>query len=199
VVLGFDVASRHQYQLLTALKELIVYCGGSTAAVPLTSIPFAQILPALIIRAADSERIVRNVVAECLGYIAILDFELMRPVFVMMTSNTGDKITLCTVAVALRHTLSRAAVKVDADALFGVIETIIGDDDLPLREETLRMLNGGLHKNPSLMESRGRLRELIVPRLITTLAYKNIIEIDLGNISTQRKLNQFYLRLTYAF
>lgn len=147
IVLGAITSNAgQQYLLLHSLKEIIKRVSEDESKAKAMTGYTATMLPLLYDNANSAEEGVRNVVAECLGKIAILEPDRLGELKAMATS--GEPSIRQTVATAVRHAVSdqpNAAVDerlaADADAFLALID----DDDLGVKRAALLTLNTLIH------------------------------------------------------
>ena len=173
--------SRRQYLLLHALKETIAYLSSTQGGVT-TLQPFVEQMWTLLFHHCESkEEGTRNMVAECLGKLTLVDPEKLLPVLQGHLSSATSSVARATVVTAVRFTIS------DQDqAIDGLLSGCIGDflqtlqdPDLNVRRVALVTFNSAAHNKPSLI--LGRLDE-ILPHLYTeTKVRKELIhEVEMG-------------------
>lgn len=140
-----------QYLLLHSLKEIIKRVSEDESKAQAMTGYTATMLPLLYNHANSAEEGVRNVVAECLGKIAILEPERLGELKAMASS--GEAAIRQTVATAVRHAVSDKATAVDerlaADA--EVFLALIDDEDLGVKRAALLTLNTLIHSKQGVV------------------------------------------------
>ena len=176
-VLGFSAAGARQYQLLSALRELIATAGDSPELE-------AAALPALLGRADDPDKSVRAAVAECLGQ---LPAARVLPALLALVPAEGalpSPALLYTAAAATRHLQARVAGDGSAEALVTLVGRLLLCEDLGAREEVLRLLLAALSRPDRLLTDS----PAVAARVLDSLAFKHIVEVDLGPFKQKNDL-----------
>eukprot|EP00903_Cladosiphon_okamuranus_P016633 g15341.t1 len=173
---AFEKSKKHQYLLLSALKEVIV-CHASTQGLNFS--PFVdQVLPHLFHHCTSDEEGVRNMVAECLGALTTMHPERLVPELLKLPGDEPNPLTLWTLATSLKYCMAgNAPVK----ALGPHMETFLkmmGDEDLDVKKAALLMVNAAVHHQPFLVSDL--LPGQIIPALYTTVELKLERIVDLG-------------------
>lgn len=173
-----DNQQKKQYLLLHSLKEVIVRQSVDKAEFQDSSVD--KILHLLFNHCESEEEGVRNVVAECLGKIALIEPEKLVPALKERTFNPAA-FTRATVAIAVKYSLVERLEKIDA-ILSNEISSflmLIKDDDRHVRRAAVLALSTAAHNKPNLI--KGLLPELL-PLLYdqTTIKLELIRTVDLG-------------------
>ncbi|VFQ60675.1 unnamed protein product [Cuscuta campestris] len=173
-----DNQQKKQYLLLHSLKEVIVRQSVDKAEFQDSSVN--KILHLLFNHCESEEEGVRNVVAECLGKIALIEPEKLVPALKERTSNPAA-FTRATVAIAVKYSLVERPEKIDS-ILSNEISSflmLIKDDDRHVRRAAVLALSTAAHNKPNLI--KGLLPELL-PLLYdqTTIKQELIRTVDLG-------------------
>jgi hypothetical protein len=104
---------------------------------------------------------------------------------VTLAGDGSDKPALSTVAIALRHALGRNAAL--GPGLSALLAQLLSEEDLAVREETLRLVVATLHH--SRADAFGSLLVSdICPRVLAALSFKQVVEIDLGPFKQKNDL-----------
>lgn len=168
----------NSYLLLSSLREVI----SDHAASPQHgfTVYVDRVLPVLTKLSERDEEGVRNMVAECLGKLAITNGAQVLPVVTQLCQATvvGSRWTGVT---SLKYALTASA-KPDAVAqVFAHIAPFLAalsDDDLSVRRAALLALNTGAHHHAQCYVPF--VREPIVPALLAATAIKLERTVDLG-------------------
>lgn len=141
-----------QYLLLHSLKEIIKRVSEDESKAMAMTGYTATMLPLLYENANSAEEGVRNVVAECLGKIAILEPSRLEELKAMATS--AEASIRQTVATAVRHAVTdqpNAAVDERLSADAGVFLALIDDEDLGVKRAALLTLNTMIHSKQAVV------------------------------------------------
>ncbi|XP_019191103.1 PREDICTED: cullin-associated NEDD8-dissociated protein 1 [Ipomoea nil] len=173
-----DNQQKKQYLLLHSLKEVIVRQSVDKAEFQDSSVD--KILHLLFNHCESEEEGVRNVVAECLGKIALIEPGKLVPALKERTTNPAA-FTRATVVIAIKYSLVERPEKIDA-ILPNEISSflmLIKDDDRHVRRAAVLALSTAAHNKPNLI--KGLLPELL-PLLYdqTTIKKELIRTVDLG-------------------
>jgi cullin-associated NEDD8-dissociated protein 1 len=180
-------SSKHQYLLLAALKEVLVYHVETEVSFEeFRDQAFAELFRHIT---ADEEG-VRNMVAECLGLLGHMAPGFVIPQLVGVLDSpapagaakaSGASVAVWTVTTAMRFALTRP---VKPDNL-GVFEQhirrfmpLLTSDDLEARKAALLLVNTAVYYNAAVV--RDLMDKEINPRLLETLKFTKVREVDLG-------------------
>ncbi|XP_071804723.1 cullin-associated NEDD8-dissociated protein 1-like [Asterias amurensis] len=171
---------KRQYLLLHSLKEIIA-CQSSTPSAVDHLKPFvASIWTMLFNHCECSEEGTRNVVAECLGKLTLIDPQTLLPKLKECLSS-DSAYTRSTVVTAVKFTISDQCQPIDP-LLKSCIQDFLKtmeDPDLNVRRVSLVTFNSAAHNKPSLIRD---LLDQILPNLYTeTKVRKELIrEVEMG-------------------
>lgn len=173
-----DNQQRKQYLLLHSLKEVIVRQSVDKAEFQESSVD--KILNLLFNHCESEEEGVRNVVAECLGKIALIEPAKLVPALKVRTTSSAA-FTRATVVIAIKYSLVERPEKID-EILYPEISsflTLIKDHDRHVRRAAVLALSTASHNKPNLI--KGFLPELLPLLYDQTLVKKDLIRtVDLG-------------------
>ncbi|CAM9970460.1 unnamed protein product [Ascophyllum nodosum] len=168
ILSAFMKSVKHQYLLLSSLKEVIV-CHANTEGLDFS--PYVdQVLPHLFKHCTSEEEGVRNMVAECLGALTCMHPKRLIPDLMELPGWTR--------ATSLKYCM---AGKAPAEALAPHMERCLGmlhDDDLDVKKAALLMVNAAVHHQPFLVSEL--LPKLVIPALYETIELKLERTVDLG-------------------
>ncbi|KAL3515772.1 hypothetical protein ACH5RR_022674 [Cinchona calisaya] len=173
-----DNQQKKQYLLLHSLKEVIVRQSVDKAEFQESSVE--KILHLLFNHCESEEEGVRNVVAECLGKIALIEPRKLVPAL-------KDRITYpaaftrATVVIAVKYAIVERPEKIDA-----ILQTeissflmLIKDQDRHVRRAAVLALSTAAHNKPNLI--KGLLPELLPLLYDQTMIKQDLIRtVDLG-------------------
>lgn len=149
---------RRQYLFLHALKEVIDEQTGATYSLEEADVVFtngvAEIWALLIKYCGSNEESIRNVVAECIGRLCIVNpghfvNELVQQV------NSSSANVRATVVTALRFLIAEqplASVDEHLRPVLGKFFAAIRDNDLNVRRVAIVTLNSAVHNKPKLIK-----------------------------------------------
>ncbi|KAL9241863.1 hypothetical protein vseg_015923 [Gypsophila vaccaria] len=173
-----DFQQKKQYLLLHSLKEVIVRQSVDKAEFQESSVD--KILNLLFNHCESEEEGVRNVVAECLGKIALIEPSKLVPALKMRTTGAAA-FTRATVVIAIKYSLVERPEKIDA-ILYPEISSflmLIKDGDRHVRRAAVLALSTAAHNKPNLV--KGLLPELLPLLYDQTVIKKELIRtVDLG-------------------
>lgn len=173
-----DNQQKKQYLLLHSLKEVIVRQSVDKAEFQDSSVE--KILNLLFNHCESEEEGVRNVVAECLGKIALIKPSKLVPALKERT-NSRAAFTRATVVVAVKYSIVERPEKIDA-VLYPEISSflmLIKDQDRHVRRAAVLALSIAGHNKPNLI--KGLLPELLPLLYDQTVIKKELIRtVDLG-------------------
>lgn len=172
---------RRQYLLLHSLKEVISCLSSSPQAVK-TLEPFVESIWSLLLQHCECpEEGARNVVAECLGRLALLEPQALLPRLEAYL-NAPSPLARATVVAAAKWTLAEKP-RPQVDALLRPqlprFLGALGDPDLGVRRVALVALNSVAHNKPALVRD---LLDTLLPRLYGETRVRNelIREVEMG-------------------
>ncbi|CAI5478422.1 unnamed protein product [Closterium sp. Yama58-4] len=182
VLQQIDSQPKLQYLLLHSLKEIISgrAASGGSAAVELEGENVGKVLALLFTHSESEEEGVRNVVAECLGRLSLIDPPRLVPALKERVSSPSA-FTRATVVAALKFTLTDSAQPIDehlkphlASFLF-----LLRDSDRHVRRAAVLALTTAAHNKPGLVED---LLPELLPLLYDQMRVKPemIRTVDLG-------------------
>ncbi|KAI3695011.1 hypothetical protein L1987_77999 [Smallanthus sonchifolius] len=173
-----DNQQKKQYLLLHSLKEVIVRQSVDKAEFQDSSVE--KILNLLFNHCESEEEGVRNVVAECLGKIALIKPLKLVPALKERTTSPVA-FTRATVVVAVKYSIVERPEKIDS-VLYPEISTflmLIKDQDRHVRRAAVLALSTAGHNKPNLI--KGLLPELLPLLYDQTVIKKELIRtVDLG-------------------
>ncbi|KAL6629111.1 hypothetical protein ACP70R_028876 [Stipagrostis hirtigluma subsp. patula] len=176
-----DNQQKKQYLLLHSLKEVIVrqsvdHAGQSE----LQDSNIEKILALLFNHCESEEEGVRNVVAECLGKIALIEPKKLIPALKERTSSPAAN-TRATVAIAIKYSIVERPEKID-EIMCSEISTflmLIKDSDRHVRRAAVLALSTAAHNKPNLI--KGLLPELLPLLYDQTVVKQELVRtVDLG-------------------
>ncbi|KAG8436055.1 hypothetical protein GDO86_007236 [Hymenochirus boettgeri] len=166
---------RRQYLLLNSLKEA------------LTSLPSEELKPyqedvwKLLIQHCEApEEGTRNVVAECLGKLILVNPSQLLPRMCKQL-NSGSPYTRSTVVTAVKFTISDQPAPIDSllQKSIGEFLKMVKDPDANVRRVALVMFNSAAHNKPSLV--RDLLSTVLPPLYNETKVRRELIrEVEMG-------------------
>ncbi|KAF3773876.1 Cullin-associated NEDD8-dissociated protein 1 [Nymphaea thermarum] len=176
-----DNQQKKQYLLLHSLKEVIArQTVDITGQAELEDRNVEKILKLLFTHCESEEEGVRNVVAECLGKIALIEPKKLIPALKMRTSST-TAFTRATVVIAVKYSIVERPEKID-EFLYPSISSflmLIKDDDRHVRRAAVLALSTAAHNKPNLI--KGLLPELLPLLYDQTVVKQEMIRtVDLG-------------------
>ncbi|KAI3445544.1 hypothetical protein Pfo_002209 [Paulownia fortunei] len=173
-----DNQQKKQYLLLHSLKEVIVRQSVDKAEFDDSSVE--KITNLLFNHCESEEEGVRNVVAECLGKIALIEPGKLVPALKERTSNPAA-FTRATVVIAVKYSIVERQEKID-EILYPEISSflmLIKDHDRHVRRAAVLALSTAAHNKPNLI--KGLLPELLPLLYDQTVIKKELIRtVDLG-------------------
>ncbi|KAJ1702873.1 hypothetical protein LUZ63_002652 [Rhynchospora breviuscula] len=170
---------KKQYLLLHSLKEVIAR--QSTAGQnELRDLYVEKILALLFNHCESEEEGVRNVVAECLGKIALIEPNKLIPALKERTASPAA-FTRATMVIAIKYSIVERPEKID-EILYPEISNfllLIKDSDRHVRRAAVLALSTAAHNKPSLI--KGLLPELLPLLYDQTVVKQELIRtVDLG-------------------
>ncbi|KAL8527649.1 hypothetical protein ACS0TY_005482 [Phlomoides rotata] len=173
-----DNQQKKQYLLLHSLKEVIVRQSVEKAEFDDSSVE--KITKLLFNQCESEEEGVRNVVAECLGKIALIEPGKLVPALKVRTTNLAA-FTRATVVIAVKYSIVERQEKID-EILYPEISSflmLIKDQDRHVRRAAVLALSTAAHNKPNLI--KGLLPELLPLLYDQTVIKKELIRtVDLG-------------------
>ncbi|KAJ3680666.1 hypothetical protein LUZ60_016944 [Juncus effusus] len=174
-----DNQQKKQYLLLHSLKEVIAR-QSTTGQSELRDSYVEKILALLFNHCESEEEGVRNVVAECLGKIALIEPNKLIPA---LKERTGSPtaFTRATVVIAIKYSIVERTEKIDEILLREISNflMLIKDSDRHVRRAAVLALSTAAHNKPNLI--KGLLPELLPLLYDQTVVKKEMIRtVDLG-------------------
>ncbi|XP_071033153.1 cullin-associated NEDD8-dissociated protein 1 isoform X2 [Parasteatoda tepidariorum] len=171
---------KRQYLLLHSLKEIISCQSASPATVKLLQ-PFIQNVWSMLFNHCEcTEEGTRNVVAECLGKLTLIDPGHLLPELKAYLSSDSP-LARSTVVTAMKFTISDQPQPIDSllRGCIGDFLKTLKDPDLNVRRVALVAFNSAAHNKPSLIRD---LLDSILPELYNeTKVRKELIrEVEMG-------------------
>ncbi|KAM3878341.1 cullin-associated NEDD8-dissociated protein 2 [Diretmus argenteus] len=166
---------RRQYLLLHSLKEVISACPVSSL------LPHVESIWALLFQNCQcQEEGTRNLVAECLGKLTLVNAAQLLP-RLKQQLNAGSPLARSTVVTAVKFTIVDQSAPIDAllkDCIGDFLKTL-QDEDISVRRVALVMFNSAAHNKPSLI--RGLLATVLPHLYKETQIRKDLIrEVEMG-------------------
>lgn len=176
-----DSQSKQQYLLLHSLKEVITRQSlDEIGNVELKEPDLEKILLLLFSHCESEEEGVRNVVAECLGKLALIEPGKLVPAL-LARCRSPSAFTRATVVIAIKYTILERPQPID-DYIKSCISTfllLIKDSDRHVRRAAVSALSTAAHNKPGLI--RDLLPELLPLLYDQTVIKKELIRtVDLG-------------------
>ncbi|KAG2704353.1 hypothetical protein I3843_05G001300 [Carya illinoinensis] len=153
-----DNQQKKQYLLLHSLKEVIVRQSVDKAEFQDSSVE--KILKLLFNHCESEEEGVRNVVAECLGKVALIEPAKLVPALKVRTTSSAA-FTRATVVIAVKYSIVERPEKID-EIIYPEISSflmLIKDHDRHVRRAAVLALSTFAHNKPNLI--KGLLSELL--------------------------------------
>uniref|UniRef100_A0A671W6A5 Cullin-associated and neddylation-dissociated 1 n=1 Tax=Sparus aurata TaxID=8175 RepID=A0A671W6A5_SPAAU len=168
-------SSKRQYLLLHSLKEII-----SSASVSGLK-PYVELVWSLLLKHCEcQEEGTRNVVAECLGKLTLIDPETLLP-RLKGYLESGSSYARSSVVTAVKFTISDQPQPIDPllKNCIGDFLKTLEDPDLNVRRVALVTFNSAAHNKPSLIRE---LLDSVLPQLYNeTKVRKELIrEVEMG-------------------
>lgn len=175
-----ETQSKRQYLLLHSLKEIISAQSVNTNSVKILGPYIPAIWAQLFKHCQCQEEGTRNVVAECLGKLCLIDPEKLLPEL-QSALNSPSPLMRTTVVTAMKFTISDQPQAIDAllkDTIGEFLKTL-EDPDLSVRRVALVAFNSAAHNKPSLI--RDLLRSTLPHLYNETQKRKELIrEVEMG-------------------
>ncbi|TKS71422.1 Cullin-associated NEDD8-dissociated protein 1 [Collichthys lucidus] len=166
---------RRQYLLLHSLKEVISACPASSLSAHVESI-----WALLFQNCKCQEEGTRNLVAECLGKLTLVNAAQLLP-RLKQQLKAGCPLARSTVVTAIKFTIVDQPAPIDSllkDCIGDFLKTL-QDDDINVRRVALVMFNSAAHNKPSLI--RGLLATVLPHLYKETQIRKDLIrEVEMG-------------------
>ncbi|KAI5750482.1 hypothetical protein M8J76_015953 [Diaphorina citri] len=171
---------KRQYLLLHSLKEIISWQSTSTSGVA----QLQQFVPAiwaqLFLHCECQEEGTRNVVAECLGKLTLIDPSNLLP-RLQESLKSNSALMRTTVLTAVKFTISDQPQSIDPllRQTIGDFLSALKDSDLNVRRVALVAFNSAAHNKPSLVID---LLDSVLPQLYAETAVKKTLirEVEMG-------------------
>uniref|UniRef100_A0ACD5XLH9 Uncharacterized protein n=1 Tax=Avena sativa TaxID=4498 RepID=A0ACD5XLH9_AVESA len=169
-----DNQQKKQYLLLHSLKEVIARQSvDHTGQSELQDSNIVKILALLFNHCESEEEGVRNVVAECLGKIALIEPNKLIPALKERTSSPAAN-TRATVAIAIKYSIVERPGKIDP-IMYSEISTflmLIKDSDRHVRRAAVLALSTAAHNKPNLIKA-------LLPELLPLLYDQTVVKQEL--------------------
>ncbi|XP_044039312.1 cullin-associated NEDD8-dissociated protein 2 [Siniperca chuatsi] len=166
---------RRQYLFLHSLKEVISACPAPSLS------PHVESIWALLFQNCEcQEEGTRNLVAECLGKLALVNAAQLLPRLTQQLK-AGSPLARSTVVTAIKFTFVDQPAPIDSllkDCIGDFLKTL-QDEDINVRRVALVMFNSAAHNKPSLI--RGLLATVLPHLYKETQIRKDLIrEVEMG-------------------
>ncbi|KAG0632469.1 hypothetical protein M758_1G330700 [Ceratodon purpureus] len=178
-----DRQAKLQYLLLHSLKEVIArqsMDGEAKGNMDLQDGDVQKILSLLFTHCESEEEGVRNVVAECLGKLALIEPEKLVPALKERTASPSAY-TRATVVIAIKYTIVERPQPIDSyvKSCISSFLLLIKDEDRHVRRAAVSALSTAAHNKPALVKD---LLPTLLPLLYDqTVVKKELIRtVDLG-------------------
>ncbi|XP_014246740.1 cullin-associated NEDD8-dissociated protein 1 isoform X2 [Cimex lectularius] len=180
VLQEIEAQPRRQYLLLHSLKE-IISCQSSSAEGVNVLLSYVPSIWELLFRHCEcSEEGTRNVVAECLGKLTLIDPGSLLPRLQQALSSQSP-LMRTTVLTAVKFTISDQPQTIDPllRSSIGQFLKALEDPDLNVRRVALVAFNSAAHNKPSLVRD---LLDSVLPQLYleTNIRKALIREVEMG-------------------
>ncbi|CAN0530331.1 unnamed protein product, partial [Ectocarpus sp. 12 AP-2014] len=140
---AFEKSVKHQYLLLSSLKEVIV-CHANTPGLEFG--PYVdQVLPHLFQHCTSDEEGVRNMVAECLGVLTSMHPQRLVPELLKLPGDKPNPLTLWTLATSLKYCMAGNAPVEELSPHMESFLKMMHNDDLDVKKAALLMVNAAVH------------------------------------------------------
>lgn len=166
-----DNQQRKQYLLLHSLKEVIARQSVDKSEFDDTSVE--KILELLFNHCESEEEGVRNVVAECLGKIALIEPTKLVPALKVRTTSPAA-FTRATVVIAVKYSIVERPEKID-EIIYPEISSflkLIKDHDRHVRRAAVLALSTAAHNKPNLIK-------WLLPELLPLLYDQTVVKQEL--------------------
>lgn len=180
VLQEIEAQPRRQYLLLHSLKEIISWQSSSSGGVQLLQ-PFVPAIWQQLFRHCEcSEEGTRNVVAECLGKLTLIDPANLLPQL-QQSLASESALMRTTVVTAVKFTISDQPQAIDPllRQCIGQFLSTLQDPDLNVRRVALVAFNSAAHNKPLLVRD---LLDSVLPQLYseTKIRKELIREVEMG-------------------
>lgn len=152
-----DITSNQQqrYLMLRCLKELITV---AAVAAKNALIPYIQtVLPLLFEHSESAEEGIRNVVAECVGKLALMDPKSVIPQLKEHTAAGVNASKKATIITALKYTITESKQEIDSylaqDLQQFLVPSLKRDESVKIRRAAVLLLTSAAHNKPDLVRS----------------------------------------------
>uniref|UniRef100_A0A3Q3XQ67 TATA-binding protein interacting (TIP20) domain-containing protein n=1 Tax=Mola mola TaxID=94237 RepID=A0A3Q3XQ67_MOLML len=168
-----EVGPRRQYLLLHSLKDVISACPSSSLS------PHVESVWALLFQNCEcQEEGTRNLVAECLGKLTLVNAAKLLP---RIQKHLSSPLARSTVVTAIKFTIVDHPAPIDSllHNCIGDFLRTLQDEDVDVRRAALVMFNSAAHNKPSLIHG---LLATVLPQLYkATQIRKDLIrEVEMG-------------------
>ncbi|XP_050436438.1 cullin-associated NEDD8-dissociated protein 1 [Adelges cooleyi] len=175
-----DMQPKRQYLLLHSLKEIISF-ESSTANGIENLKPFVPAIWQQLFKHCEcTEEGTRNVVAECLGKLTLIDPYSLLP-NLQLSLSSSSALMRTTLLTAVKFTISDQPQQIDSllRQNMGQFLSALTDPDINVRRVTLIAFNSAAHNKPSLIRD---LLDTVLPKLYAeTIVKKELIrEVEMG-------------------
>lgn len=180
VLSEIEKRDKKQYLLLHSLKE-IISCQSASSTMMQTLNPYLESIWSLLINHCQcQEEGTRNVVAECLGKLIVMNPAELLPRLQSYLKH-DSALARSTVVTAMKFTISEQPQSIDPllkDCIGDFLKTL-EDDDLNVRRVALVAFNSAAHNKPSLVRN---LLDQVLPQLYKETKVKKelIREVEMG-------------------
>lgn len=180
VLKEIEMQPKRQYLLLHSLKEIITCQSSSNASVEQLTPFVSNIWTMLFNHCECPEEGTRNVVAECLGKLTLIDSANLLPKL-KDSLKTESSYVKSTVVTAVKFTISDQPQPIDSllKSCIGDFLETMQDNDINVRRVALITFNSAAHNKPSLIRD---LLEKVLPHLYNETKVKKelIREVEMG-------------------
>ncbi|XP_062521004.1 cullin-associated NEDD8-dissociated protein 1-like isoform X2 [Corticium candelabrum] len=175
-----EAQPKRQYLLLHSLKEVITRQSSSSASIEAFTPHVNSIWTLLFKHCESNEEGTRNVVAECLGKLTLINPSELLPLL-QSTLTSASSYARSTVVTAVKFTISDQPQKIDTmlKSCIGHFLETLQDPDLNVRRVALVTFNSAAHNKPILVRD---LLHKVLPQLYgETVVRKELIrEVEMG-------------------
>lgn len=175
-----EAQPKRQYLLLHSLKEIITSQSASPSGVSHLQNFVPSIWMLLYRHCECTEEGTRNVVAECLGKLTLIDPATLLP-RLQESLKSSSALMRTTTVTAVKFTISDQPQQIDPmlKQCMGHFLVALEDPDLNVRRVALVAFNSAAHNKPSLIRD---LLELVLPQLYTETKIKKelIRQVEMG-------------------